>query len=37
MVEMTRYILEQVPQLTAGAQTPGIDMRFESNVFVAGL
>jgi uncharacterized caspase-like protein len=37
MVEMTQYIVEQVPQLTAGAQTPGIDMRFESNVFVAGL
>ncbi|MEM9784567.1 MAG: caspase family protein, partial [Pseudomonadota bacterium] len=37
MVEMTRHVSGRVPQITNGAQNPGVDMRFESHVFVAGL
>ena len=37
MVEMTRSLTGRVPEITGGKQTPGIDTRFESNVFVAGL
>jgi uncharacterized caspase-like protein len=37
MTEMANYILDRVHQITAGAQTPGIDMQFGSNVFAAGL
>ena len=36
MVEMTRYLTGRVPEITGGKQAPGIDTRFESNVFVAG-
>lgn len=37
MVEMTEYVAARVPQLTGDRQIPGIDLRFESDVFVAGL
>jgi hypothetical protein len=37
MVEITDYLTQRVPELTVGKQTPGIDLRFESEVFVAGL
>ena len=37
MVEITDYIAERVPEITVGKQTPSIDLRFDSDVFVAGL
>ena len=36
VIEISSYVAARVPELTGGAQTPGIDVRFESNVFVAG-
>jgi WD40 repeat protein len=34
--ELTGYLTRHVPGLTAGAQTPGVEMRFDGDVFVAG-
>ena len=35
--ELTGYLTRRVPGLTGGAQTPGVEMRFDSDIFVAGL
>ncbi len=35
--ELTGYLTRHVPGLTGGAQTPGVEMRFDGDVFVAGL
>jgi uncharacterized caspase-like protein len=35
--ELTGYLTRHVKRLTAGAQTPDVDMRFYGDVFVAGL
>jgi uncharacterized caspase-like protein len=35
--ELTGYLTRHVPGLTDGAQHPGVEMRFDSDVFVAGL
>jgi hypothetical protein len=39
--ELTGYLMRHVPGLTLGAgypvQTPGVEMRFDGDVFVAGL
>lgn len=35
--ELTGYLTRNVPRLTAGAQSPGVEMRFDGEVFVAGL
>jgi hypothetical protein len=35
--ELTGYLTRHVPGLTNGAQHPGVEMRFDGNVFVAGL
>jgi uncharacterized caspase-like protein len=35
--ELTKFLTTRVPLLTGRAQTPGIEVRFESDVFVAGL
>ncbi len=35
MLELTQYVSRRVPQLTGGRQTPGIDPRFDGDVFVA--
>jgi uncharacterized caspase-like protein len=37
VTDLTRYLTTKVPRLTDNAQTPGIEVRFESDVFVAGL
>ena len=37
MVEMTDYVKKRVPQITGGKQDPEMDLRFTSDVFVAGL
>jgi uncharacterized caspase-like protein len=37
ITELTEYLTTRVPQLTGQAQNPGIEVRFESDVFVAGL
>ena len=37
ITELTVFLTTRVPQLTGQAQTPGIEVRFESDVFVAGL
>jgi hypothetical protein len=34
--EFTNYLTHQVPALTGGAQQPGVEMRFDGDVFVAG-
>ncbi len=35
--EMADYITRNLPTLTAGAQEPGMEQRFQSDIFVAGL
>jgi WD40 repeat protein len=35
--ELTGYLTRHVPGLTDGAQHPGVEMRFDGDVFVAGL
>jgi hypothetical protein len=35
--ELTGYLTRHVPSLTGGAQQPGVEMRFDSDVFAAGL
>jgi hypothetical protein len=35
--ELTGYLTRHVPGLTDGAQQPGVEMRFDGDVFVAGL
>ena len=35
--ELTDYIAEHLPRLTGGEQTPGIEVRFRSEVLVSGL
>ena len=35
--ELTGYLTRHVPGLTGGAQQPGVEMRFDGDVFVAGL
>ena len=37
VTDLTRYLNIHVPRLTENAQTPGVEMRFESDIFVAGL
>ena len=37
MLEMTQYVARRVPELTGGRQTPGIDPRFDGDVFVADM
>jgi uncharacterized caspase-like protein len=37
VTDLTRYLTTNVPRLTDNAQTPGVEVRFESDVFVAGL
>jgi uncharacterized caspase-like protein len=37
MTELTGYLSEQLPRLTAGAQQPGMEVRFQSEVFVSDL
>ena len=34
--EFTGYLTRHVPALTGGAQQPGVEMRFDGDVFVAG-
>lgn len=33
---LARYVAQQVPSLTGGAQTPGIEVRYEGTVFASG-
>jgi hypothetical protein len=35
--ELTGYLTRHVPALTNGAQSPGVEVRFDGDVFVAGL
>ena len=35
--ELTEYLARQVPALTGGVQQPGIEMRFQSEILIAGL
>lgn len=35
--ELTRYLSEHLPRLTGGAQQPGIEVRFDSELFVSDL
>jgi uncharacterized caspase-like protein len=35
--ELTGYLTRHVPGLTDGAQSPGVEMRFDGDVFAAGL
>ncbi len=35
--ELTGYLTRHVPGLTGGAQTPGVEVRFDGDVFAAGL
>jgi hypothetical protein len=35
--ELTGYLTRHVPGLTSGAQRPGVEVRFDGDVFVAGL
>jgi hypothetical protein len=35
--ELTGYLTRHVPGLTNGAQHPGVEVRFDGDVFVAGL
>jgi uncharacterized caspase-like protein len=37
VVELADYLTTHVPRLTEGRQTPGIEVRFQSSLFVAGL
>jgi uncharacterized caspase-like protein len=37
VTELVNYLATHVPRLTANLQTPGMEARFESDVFVAGL
>lgn len=39
MTELTGYVSEQLPRLTAGpqAQQPGMEVRFQSDIVVSGL
>lgn len=37
VTDLTRYLTTNVPRLTGNAQMPGVEARFESDVFVAGL
>lgn len=34
---LARYLAQRVPQLTGGAQTPGIELRYEATVFASSL
>jgi len=36
MSELTHYLVEHVTQLTKGQQHPGIEQRFEGELFIAG-
>ena len=35
--ELTAYLTRHLPGLTKGAQKPGLEVRFEGDVFLAGL
>ena len=35
--ELTGYLTRHAPALTGGAQSPGVEVRFDGDVFVAGL
>jgi hypothetical protein len=37
VTELVDYLATHVPQLTRNLQTPGMEARFESDVFVSGL
>jgi uncharacterized caspase-like protein len=37
VTELTQYLATQVPSLTRGEQTPGMEVRFERSLFAAGL
>ncbi|MHC4094106.1 MAG: caspase family protein [Planctomycetota bacterium] len=37
VTDLTQYLTINVPRLTGNAQTPGVAVRFESDVFVTGL
>ena len=37
ITELTDYLMSHVPALTGGQQTLGIEVRFESDVFAAGV
>jgi uncharacterized caspase-like protein len=37
MTELTTYLSTRLPALTGGDQRPGMDLRFQSDIFVAGL
>lgn len=37
ITELTNYLTAHLPDLTRGRQHPGIEMRFQADVFVAGL
>ena len=37
MLEMTQYVARRVPELTGNRQTPGIDPRFDGNIFVVDM
>jgi hypothetical protein len=36
MSELTHYLATKVPILTAYAQHPGVEVRFEGGLFIAG-
>jgi hypothetical protein len=35
--ELVAYLTRHVPALTKGAQTPEVEMRFDGDIFAAGL
>ena len=35
--ELTAYLTRHLPGLTKGAQTPGLEVRFDGDLFLAGL
>jgi hypothetical protein len=37
VTELGGYLSRNVPRLTAGRQTPGMEVRFDDTVFAAGL
>ena len=37
MGELTSYVAASLPVLTGGDQHPGMEQRFQSDLFVAGL
>jgi hypothetical protein len=36
MSELTHYVVDHVTTLTSGQQHPGVEQRFEGELFVAG-